>query len=404
MSGRLPYGRQSIDSDDVAAVAEQMQSAWLTQGPKVAEFEETLSVATGARYAVAVASGTAALHLAALAAGVGPGKTGITSANTFVASANCIAYAGGHPTFADVDPTSGLVDVADLECRCAALASKGASPTVIIPVDFAGQPANLPAIRQVAKKFGCRVIEDAAHSLGATYLSGDRVVRCGCCRDTELAILSFHPVKHITTGEGGAVLTNDRAIHQRLTELRSHGLTKDQSRLTRNDGPWYYEQQQLGYHYRITDFQCALGVSQMRRLGSFIARRRAIAGQYDAVLASELFAGHLAPLTVAEGVGHAYHLYIVRVLPRSGERLAGVAERRKSLSSILVARDIQPQVHYIPVPRQPWYMRHCGTHPEDFPGAETYYAGCLSLPLFPSMKATDVERVIEGLTAWADTL
>jgi perosamine synthetase len=310
MTMKLPYGRQWINADDVCAVADQLRSAWLTQGPKVAEFEEALSLATGARHAVAVASGTAALHLAALVAGVGPGKTGITSANTFVASANCIAYAGGRPAFADVNPTTGLIDVTDLERLCAAVAREGTPPVVVIPVDFAGQPADLPAIKQVATKFGARVVEDAAHSLGATYRSGSQVVRCGSCVDSDLAILSFHPVKHVTTGEGGAVLTNDRATYQRLIELRSHGLTKDPARLSRHDGPWYYEQHSLGFHYRLTDIQCALGLSQMRRLDLFLNRRRLLAARYDAALRSQPFIQRLVPLAVAGDGQHAYHLYV----------------------------------------------------------------------------------------------
>lgn len=398
----LSYGRQWITDDDVAAVAEQLQSPWLTQGPKIAEFEAALCAATGARHAVAVASGTAALHLAALAAGVGPGTTGITSANTFVASANCIAYAGGRPAFADVDPASGLIDVDDLERRCAALEQQGAAPVVIIPVDFAGQPANLPAIREIGKRFSARVIEDAAHALGASYRSGDRVVQCGSCEDTDLAILSFHPVKHVTTGEGGAVLTNDPSTHRCLAELRTHGITKDPARLTRNDGPWYHEQHQLGYHYRITDFQCALGVSQMRRLRFFLERRRALVARYDAALTLAPLAGRLAPLSVARTVvEHAYHLYVVRVLPRRGESALDVADSRRALFSHLVASRIQPQVHYIPVPRQPWYVDHFGTRPEDFPGAEAYYAGCLSLPIFPRMQDADVDRVAAALAEWA---
>jgi perosamine synthetase len=405
MSDAIPYSRQWISREDVDAVANQLQTPWLTQGPKVAEFETQLTAVTGARYAVAVASGTAALHLAALAAGVGPGKSGITSAITFVASANCIAYAGGRPAFADVDPSSGLIDIADLERRCERLAREGSAPAVIIPVDFGGQAADLPAIRVVARKYDARVIEDAAHALGASYRSDAGAVNCGSCADTDLAILSFHPVKQVTTGEGGAVLTNDRTVYTRLSELRTHGITKDPTRLTENDGPWYYEQQQLGYHYRISDIQCALGVSQIRRLGSFLERRRALASRLDGALAQRPLAGCLRPLsTMPVTLQHAHHLYVVRVLRQSGESLVDVAERRKGLYAHLVSSDIHPQVHYIPVPRQPWFREHCGTRPEDFPGAEAYYAGCLSLPLFPAMQENDMDRVIGALTAWANQL
>jgi perosamine synthetase len=405
MSDAIPYSRHWITREDVEAVANQLQSPWLTQGPTVAEFEKELTAVTGAKYAVAVASGTAALHLAALAAGVGPGKTGITSAITFVASGNCIAYAGGRPTFADVDPSSGLIDIADLERRCDSLAREGSAPVVIIPVAFAGQSADLPAIRVVAKKYDARVIEDAAHALGASYRSDAGPVNCGSCADTDLAILSFHPVKHVTTGEGGAVLTNDRTVYTRLSELRSHGITRDPARLTQNDGPWYYEQQLLGYHYRISDILCALGVSQIRRLASFLDRRRALASRLNAALAQGPLSGCLRPLsTLPVTLQHAYHLYVVRVLRQSGESLADVAERRKGLYAYLVSSDIHPQVHYIPVPRHPWFREHCGTRPEDFPGAEAYYASCLSLPLFPAMQDADMDRVIGALTAWANTL
>lgn len=372
----------------------------LTQGPRVEEFEFALAHVTGARFAVAVSSGTAALHLAALAAGVKPGTTGITSANTFVASANCIAYAGGRPAFADVDPATGLVDVADLERRCEVLSRAGNPPAAIIPVDFAGQAADLPAVREIARRFGSRVIEDAAHALGAAYPSEGRSITCASCVDTELAILSFHPVKHVTTGEGGAVLTNDAGLDRRLRELRTHGITKDPDRLTRNDGPWYYEQQELGFHYRITDIQCALGVSQLHRLQAFIERRRSLAARYDEALARTQFAGRVVHLLVKPGVVHAHHLYVVRVLSRAGESIEDVAFRRRTLFAHLADAGIQAQVHYIPVPRQPWYREHFDTDPGDFPGAEAYYAGCLSLPLFPKMDDADVDRVVVALSTW----
>jgi dTDP-4-amino-4,6-dideoxygalactose transaminase len=217
-----------------------------------------------------------------------------------------------------------------------------------------------------------------------------------------LAILSFHPVKHVTTGEGGAVLTNDAALCRRLRELRTHGITKDPTRLTQNDGPWYHEQHELGFNYRITDIQCALGVSQMRRLPVFLERRRTLAARFDTALRRTPLAGRLSPLAVAPHVEHAYHLYVVRVLPQDGEALEEVRSRRKQLFSRLVACGIQPQVHYIPVPRQPWYRERFGTRPADFPGAEDYYAGCLTLPLFPDMQDTDVDRVVDALASWAD--
>ena len=396
----LPYGRQWISGDDVAVATSQLQDDWLTQGPTVARFEEALAEYCGARYAVAVSSGTAALHLAALAVGVGPGKPGITSAITFVASANCIAYAGGTPSFADVDPESGLMDVHDLERRCEALAAAGTLPAVLIPVDFAGQPANLPRVRQIADRHGAKVIEDAAHSLGAKYTHEGSEFRCGSCAHTEMAILSFHPVKHITTGEGGAILTNDASLYQRLLDLRSHGITKDPARLCENDGPWYHEQQNLGYNYRLTDLQCALGLSQMKRLNEFVSRRRALAARYDEALAQAPFKGKLAPLAQRTGTTNSYHLYVVRLLAGSGQNQGSLAEDRRKLYDHLIAHSIRPQVHYIPVPRQPYYRQTYRTDPMAYPGAAAYYASCLSLPLFPAMADEDVDRVMESLKAW----
>ena len=396
----LPYGRQWISGDDVAAATSQLQDDWLTQGPTVARFEQALAEYCGARYAVAVSSGTAALHLAALAAEVGPGKVGVTSAITFVASANCIAYAGGTPSFADVDPESGLLDTHDLERRCEALAAAGTLPAVLIPVDLAGQPADLPQIREIADRYGAKVIEDAAHSLGASYTHEGSEFRCGSCAHTEMAILSFHPVKHITTGEGGAVFTNDASLHQRLLDLRSHGITKDPARLCENDGPWYHEQQGLGFNYRLTDLQCALGLSQMKRLAQFVARRRALAAQYDGALAQTPFKGKLAPLAQRTGTTNSYHLYVVRLLAGPGRSQGSLAEDRRKLYDHLIANNIRPQVHYIPVPQQPYYRNTYRTDPMAYPGAAAYYASCLSLPLFPAMADEDVGRVVEALEAW----
>src|SRR5438445_4059647 len=271
----LPCGRQWVDEEDIRAVVEILRSDWLTQGPMVKAFEQALADYCGARYAVAVSSGTAALHLACLAAGVGPGDGGLTSPISFAASANCIAYCGGAPAFVDIDPRTITMEPASLERTC-----QQQPPKVVIPVDFAGQPADLPAIYQIARKVGALVIEDAAHSLGATYDYQGQPFRTGSCAHADMATLSFHPVKHITTGEGGAVLTNDAGLYQRLLDLRTHGITRDPARLTRDDGPWYHEQQELGFNYRITDIQCALGLSQLRKLAAFVARRRELVQRY----------------------------------------------------------------------------------------------------------------------------
>ncbi|MGV8042518.1 MAG: UDP-4-amino-4,6-dideoxy-N-acetyl-beta-L-altrosamine transaminase [Thermoanaerobaculaceae bacterium] len=397
----LPYGRQWIDGDDIAVVAEQLRGGWLTQGPTVSRFESALAEYCGARYAVAVSSGTAALHIAALAAGIRPGSVGITSAITFVASANCIAYCGGRPSFADITPETGLIDLADLRRRCDALDAAGSPPAVLIPVDFAGQPADLPGVRTIADRFGAIVIEDAAHSLGATYSVGGATYRCGSCVHSDLAILSFHPVKHITTGEGGAVLTNDAGLFKRLSALRSHGITREPADMVAADGPWYYEQHDLGFNYRITDFQCALGLSQLGRLDAFVARRRDLAAQYDAAFGQEPFLGRVRPLVQRHGSKNSYHLYVVNLIPVAGQDADDVRADRLRLFEHMVERGIRPQVHYIPVPRQPYFCQRFDVVPSGFPGAMTYYAGCLSLPLFPAMEESDVDRVVgviaEGL-------
>jgi perosamine synthetase len=397
----LPYGRQWIDEDDVTAVVACLRGDWLTQGPLIEKFEQGLCEATGARYAVAVSSGTAALHVAALAAGVGPGDTGVTSAVTFVASANCVAYCGGEPHFADVDPETGLLSLDSLRQRVDALTEAGRPPKLLVPVDLAGQPADLPGVRHIADRCGAVVVEDAAHSLGGAYRHGGREYRAGCCAHTEMAILSFHPVKHITTAEGGAVLTNDPRLAGRLRDLRSHGIHRDPARLTQPDeGPWYYEQAALGYHYRITDLQCALGLSQLGKLGRFVARRNEIARRYDAALAEPPLAGWLSrPRTLPATARHAYHLYPVRLVRAAGETDAALAERRKGLYLALRERKILTQVHYIPVPMQPYYRGGPGDRAGDWSGARAYYNSCLSLPMFPRMIDADVDRVVEALRA-----
>ncbi len=393
----LPYGRQLIEEDDIAAVTAQLRSDWLTQGPTVAKFEEALAAITGARYAVAVSSGTAALHLAALAAGVRSGETGITSDVTFVASANCIRYAGGAPVLADVDPTTGHISLTALRTVVAKLKASGKAPRVIVPVDFSGSVADLEGVRAIADEVGAMVIEDAAHSLGATYTNREGTrLKAGSCRHAQFAILSFHPVKHITTGEGGAILTNDEGAYRELQELRTHGITKDPARLTKVDGPWYYEQQSLGYHYRLTDLQCALGLSQAAKLDRFIARRRVIAARYDSAFASAPFQKLLSPLAVRPGVESSYHLYVIRLTPAPGEALDSVAARRRALYDGLRERGIAPQVHYIPVHTQPDFQR-ASLSAGSFDGADAFYAGCLSLPMFPAMSDADVEFVVNAV-------
>lgn len=379
----LPYGRQWIDEDDIAAVVEVLRGEIITQGPVVTEFEKILAEYCGAKYAVAVNSGTSALHIAAMAAGVEEGDVGITSPITFVASANCIAYCGGIPKFADINPATVNIDLEELEKACAEY-----NPKVIVPVDFSGQPADLPHIKQIAERYGAMVIEDAAHSLGASYMFDGAEFKAASCAHTDMAILSFHPVKHITTGEGGAITTNDFKTYELLLELRSHGIAKFSERLIHaNEGAWWYEQQTLGYNYRITDLQCALGISQMRKIDSFIERRRELVEVYKEVFAD--LEDNICLRTESEGKKSSYHLLAAN--------FAGGAERRRKILDALRSQNIWVQVHYIPVHFQPWYQETYGFQRGDFPNAEKYYESCLSLPLFPAMENADVERVADAL-------
>ena len=398
----LHYGRQTVDQRDIDAVTKVLQGDWLTQGPSIPAFEEALCQLTGAKYAIAVANGTAALHLAALALDL-QGASGWTSAITFVASANCIRYAGAETGFVDVDPETGLMDLDDLRKR---LQRAKTPPKVIIPVDLAGQPAHLPEIQALAGEFGAKVIEDAAHSLGAHYQEGSKKIAAGACQHTDLAILSFHPIKHITTGEGGAVLTNNPEYAAHIRKLRSHGIHKSPDAFTLAAdspyfGPWYHEQDQLGFNYRITDFQCALGSTQLARLGEFVRRRQSIAQRYNKALETKAeLAQTLCPLKTAKENENAHHLYVIRVRPKAGESLESLALRRRDLYKHLRHHQIFAQVNYIPVPWQPYYQRR-GIDADDFPGAKEYYASCLSLPIYPLLTDDDVDRVVETLCSWA---
>ncbi|MDO8435346.1 MAG: UDP-4-amino-4,6-dideoxy-N-acetyl-beta-L-altrosamine transaminase [bacterium] len=380
----LPYGRQWIDDDDIAAVVAVLQSDYITQGPVIAAFEQGICAVTGASFAVAVNSGTSALHIACRAAGVGVGDEVITSANTFLASANCVAYCGARPVFADIDAETYCINPDDLARKITERTK------AIIPVHFAGQSCDMQAIAEIAREAGRRfghkiwIIEDASHTLGSRYQ--DRVI--GSCQYSDMAVLSFHPVKHITTGEGGAVLTNDPAVNEQLGLLRSHGMTKDPKVLSQQPGPWYYEQVELGYNYRITDIQCALGLSQLKKLPMFLERRRAIVERYNAAF------GMLDMVRIpaqAPDRESFFHLY---VLLFDFER---IGKSRSQVMGELKDRGVLSQVHYIPVHLQPYYQRTFGTRAGDCPVAEWYYERCLSLPLFPRMTDEDVDRVINAV-------
>jgi UDP-4-amino-4,6-dideoxy-N-acetyl-beta-L-altrosamine transaminase len=404
MIGVIPYGRQWIEEDDIAAVVQTLREPWLTQGPRGAEFEAGLAAATGARFATVVSSGTAALHLAGLGVGVGRDDVVITSAISFAATANAMAHCGARVAFCDVDPRTGLMEMNSLAELAATLARSGRRPTAIVPVDFAGQAADRTAVREVADRFGARIIEDCAHSLGARYRTGGATHPTGSCSHADAAILSFHPVKHITTGEGGAILTNDPHLAGTLRELRSHGITREPDRFERSAddpmrGPWYHEQQALGLNYRLTDIQCALGTSQLRKLPRFLERRRALAARYDEALARAPMCEWFEPLANPHPAHHARHLYVVQMRRHGAEALASVARRRRRVHGSLSARGIQTQVHYLPIPWHPFWRGSSCAPSGPWPGADAFYASALSLPLFPAMSDAEMDRTLAALRA-----
>lgn len=378
----IPYGRQSISDEDVAAVVETLRSDFLTQGPAVPRFEAAVAERCGAAHAVAVSSGTAALHLACLAADLGPGDVLWTTPNTFVASANCARYCGAEVDFVDIDPLTYCMSAGRLSEKLEAAEAAGRLPKVVVPVDFAGQPCEMDAIAALAVRYGFTVIEDAAHAIGAQY-AGSTV---GSGDFAALTTFSFHPVKLVTTGEGGLVTTDDERLAERLRLLRTHGITRDEAAMAdASEGGWFYEQVTLGYNYRLTDIQAALGTSQMTRLDDFLERRRDLAARYFSLL-EELPVD--LPLQDPRAVS-AWHLFVVRVLPSSGKS-------RREVYDAMRAAGIGVNVHYIPVHLQPYY-RALGFAPGDFPEAEAYYAEALTLPLFAAMTDAEQDAVVAAL-------
>lgn len=384
----IPYGRHCVDEDDIRAVVEVLRHAALTQGPMVEAFEHAVADYVGVKHAVAVASGTAGLHLAAMAAGVGPDRSLVTSPMTFVATANAAIYTGGAVLFADIDPATLNLAPAALD----KVLSREKNVAAVAPVHLAGLPCEMPAIRAAADRAGAVVIEDAAHALGATYPSGARV---GSCADSLMTVFSFHPVKAIAAGEGGMITTNDDAVYRRLLRLRSHGINKlddpfqsiAQAEIDGVRNPWYYEMQELGYHYRITDIQSALGRSQMTKLDGFIARRRELVKAYDSAFEGWRWCG---PAQRAGRNESAHHIYVLRV------DFAGLGRTRAAVMGALKARGIITQVHYIPVPAQPFY-RAMGHRAESYPHAQQYYAEALTIPLYVGLADEQQADVIEAL-------
>lgn len=388
---KIPYGKQHITSKDIQAVVETLQSDFLTQGPKIQEFEEAFASYVGADYAVAVANGTAALHLCAIAANIKEGDKVITTPITFAASANCIRYCGGEVVFADIDPETYLLDIGSVR----RLLEKSAKGTYkgIIPVDFAGRAVDLEAFRSLANEFDLWIIEDACHAPGGYFMDRQGKKRkCGSGDFADMAIFSFHPVKHIAAGEGGMITTNNFDIYKRLLSLRSHGITRDSSEFINDKGfavgetpavdqewpGWYMEMQELGFNYRLTDFQSALALSQLERADEGLYRRREIAHNYSDAFTDKGF------VISQSGVidGHAYHLYILMV------------EQRFKLYNYLRANNVFAQIHYIPTHLMPYY-RNFGWKEGDLPYAENYYKNCISLPIYPSLSDEEQNLVTD---------
>ena len=371
----LPYGRQWVDEADVQAVVEVLRSDWLTTGPKVDEFEQAFADFVGAREAVAVSNGTAALHAAMYAVGIGPGDEVIVPPMTFAASANCVVFQGGTPVFADVDPDTLLLDPAQVEAKITPRTK------AIIAVDYTGQPCDYDALRAIADRHGLILVADACHALGGSYKG------CPVGSLADLSTFSFHPVKHITTGEGGMITTDDPELARRMRVFRNHGITTDH-RQRDQQGSWFYEMVDLGYNYRLTDIQCALGMSQLRKLPGWVARRQTIARRYNAAFAEMPAVGSLG---VREEVSHAYHLYMIRL------DVTQLRATRTEVFAALRAEGIGVNVHYIPVHLHPFYRERFGTGPGLCPVAEAAYEQIISLPIFPCMSDDDIDDVIAAV-------
>lgn len=378
----IPYGRQEITASDIDAVVEVLKSDFLTQGPAVPRFERAVATRVGAEHALAVNSATSALHIACMALGLKPGDWLWTSPVTFLASANCALYCGAQVDFVDIDPRTYNMSPAALERKLESAQAQGKLPRIVVPVHLAGQPCDMRAIRALSQRYGFSVIEDASHAIGANY-EGEPI---GNCRYSDVTVFSFHPVKIITTAEGGMALTNDATLAREMALARSHGMTRDPSLLTQEpDGPWYYEQVRLGYNYRMTELQAALGLSQVERLQQYVARRHQLAQRYDDLLGA---LGVVTPWQ-APGTYSGLHLYIIRL--RSGH-----GPSHRAVFDKLRAAGIGVNLHYIPVHTQPYY-RAMGFGDGDFPEAERYYREAISLPMYATLAESDQDRVVAAL-------
>ena len=372
----IPYGKQHIDKEDIAAVADVLASDWITQGPKINEFEEKLAAYCGSKYAVAVSSGTAALHVACIAAGLKTGDEAITSPITFLATANSVLYTGARPVFADT--SRELPNITPTEIR----KKITARTKVILPVHFAGFPCDMEGIAKLARKKRISIIEDACHALGAEYKDSNKWINVGSCRHSDMTVFSFHPVKHITTGEGGAITTNSKGLYEKLKALRSHGVYKTPG-IIRKKGPWYYEMRHLGFNYRITDFQCVLGISQLKKLDKFILKRREIVNLYKDVFENNDFFDTTEERDCSRS---SWHLYPIKLKDK-------YKNKKEKIFTKLRKKGLGVQVHYVPVYWQPYY-RDLGHKNGLCPNAEDFYRREISIPLYPSMKKVDIKRAV----------
>lgn len=379
----IPYGRQAISQQDIDAVVEVLQSDFLTQGPKVPLFEQALAAKVKAKHAIAVNSATSALHIACLALGLGEGDWLWTTPNTFVASANCGLYCGAQVDFVDIDPKTYNLCPKELEKKLVIAKQQNKLPKVLVPVHFSGQPCDMQAIHALAQKYQFKIIEDASHAIGGKYQ--DQPI--GNCRYSDITVFSFHPVKIITTAEGGVAVTNNPKLAEKLNLLRSHGITRDSKLMTREpDGPWYYQQVELGYNYRMTELQAALGISQIQRLDEFVAQRHKLAQRYNEKLSN-------LPITLPWQHPDSYsgmHLYVIRL------QLEKINKTHKEVFEALREAGILVNLHYIPVHTQPYYQK-IGFKQGDFPEAEKYYQEAISIPLFPTLTQQEQDFVVEEL-------
>jgi len=377
------YGRQEINDDDISNVIKVLKSDFLTTGPTIKVFEEKFAQFVGAKYAVSVSNGTAALHLAAIVLEVNENSRVITTPNTFVASANCVKYCGGNVDFVDIDADSNLIDLKKV--RTLLESKPKGTYSGIIPVDFAGYPLDMEELKAIAQEYNLWIIEDACHALGAYFVdSKGNKQTCGNGNYADLTVFSFHPVKHITTGEGGMITTNNEKLYKKLLSLRSHGILRDGTEMIENHGKWYYEMHDLGFNYRLTDFQAALGISQLERADVNILKRRQIAEKYNSAFKNN---PEWIP-KVAETLFHSYHLYVIKV------------QNRLELYNFLQTQHIYCQVHYIPVHYQPYYKQF-GWKKGDFPINENYYEHCLSLPIYPTLTFEEQDYIIENILKFA---